>query len=300
MKYSIEGFSQEKLVEQGLDCRDAVFLRWFVDFQATNQMKIHVEDSSVFYWIDHRTIITELPILGRSTPDSVGKYIKQLIDKGVLEKHLVRRGQDRGTEVYYRIVPALIYECTTDGEEHPHDRASTAPAQIGGSDSSTMIPQQEEEREEMEDQRIPTVSEKPELSSSRPGSQKKESVYQTLAAAARVYGKMLFLSPDDRQRIQTAVGVWTATTVCKAWTDWLEAGKKLSTRFFCEDTDFSKYHKTKAPLGSGKMCPNCGKRVKAWETTEEGCMYCIVVADLAHVEQSFGEIRKRLGQPKAV
>ena len=41
------------------------------------------------------------------------------------------------------------------------------------------VQEQEEEREEMEDQRIPTVSEKPELSSSRPGSQKKESVYQT-------------------------------------------------------------------------------------------------------------------------
>ena len=134
MKYSIEGFSQEKLVEQGLDCRDAVFLRWFVDFQATNQMKIHVEGSNIFYWIDHTTVIQELPILGRSTPDSVGKYIRQLIDKGVLEKHLVRRGPDKGTEVYYRIVPALIYECTTNKEEHPHDRASTPPVQMGGSD----------------------------------------------------------------------------------------------------------------------------------------------------------------------
>ena len=134
MKYSIEGFSQEKLVEQGLDCRDAVFLRWFVDFQATDQMKIYVEGSNIFYWIDHTTVIQELPILGRSTPDSVGKYIRQLIDKGVLEKHLVRRGPDKGTEVYYRIVPALIYECTTNKEEHPHDRASTPPVQMGGSD----------------------------------------------------------------------------------------------------------------------------------------------------------------------
>ena len=28
MKYTIEGFSQEALIENGLDTRDAVFIRW--------------------------------------------------------------------------------------------------------------------------------------------------------------------------------------------------------------------------------------------------------------------------------
>lgn len=283
MKYSIEGFSQEKLVEHGLDCRDAVFLRWFVDFQATNQMKIHVEGTSVFYWIDHKTVIQELPILGRSTPDSVGKYIKQLIDKSVLEKHLVRRGQDKGTEVYYRIVPVLIYECTTDTNEHTRDCASTTPAQIGGSDSSTTIIQQEEG----EDRGISRLNDPP-----PDVSPKKEGVYQTLVDAARVYGKLLSLSRADKKRIRAAVEVWTATAVCKAWTDWLEAGKKLSIRFFCEDTDFAKY-RSPANVVVQKTCSNCGREVQPWEMTETDCVHCTEVATPEQVGEIFGELRKR-------
>ena len=286
MKYSIEGFSQEKLVEHGLDCRDATFLRWFVDFQATNQMKVHVEDSTVYYWIDHRTIIQELPILGRSTPDSVGKYIKQLIDKGVLEKHLVRRGQDKGTEVYYRIIPALIYECTTDTNEHTRDCASTTHAQNGGSDSSSMIIQKEGEY-----QGITGLNEPP-----SDVSPKKEGVYQTLVDAARVYGKLLSLSRADKKRIKAAVEVWTATAVCKAWTDWLEAGKKMSIRFFCEDTDFAKYRSVRAVVEQKNTCPNCGREMKPWEISETDCIHCAEVATPEQVGEIFGELRKRVGE----
>ena len=294
MKYSIEGFSQEKLVEQGLDCRDAVFLRWFVDFQATNQMKIHVEDSNIFYWIDHKTVIQELPILGRSTPDSVGKYIKHLIDKGVLEKHLVRRGQDKGTEVYYRIVPALIYECTTSKEEHSHDRASTPPAKLGGSDSSTTIIQQEEG----EYQGITGLNEEP--VSPLNVSPKKEGVYQTLVAAARVYGKLLSLSRQDKKRIRAAVEVWTATAVCEAWTEWLESGKKMSIRFFCEDTDFAKYRPVKAVEEPKHTCPNCGRIVKRWEMSETDCIHCAEVATPDQVGEMFGELRSKLQSVETV
>ena len=289
MKYSIEGFSQEKLVEQGLDCRDAVFLRWFVDFQATNQMKIHVEDSNIFYWIDHKTVIQELPILGRSTPDSVGKYIKHLIDKGVLEKHLVRRGQDKGTEVYYRIVPALIYECTTSKEEYPHDRTSTPPAQMGGSDSSTTIIQQKEEEEYQGSTGLNEKLDPPPKVSS-----KKEGVYQTLVDAARVYGKLLSLSRADRKRIRTAVEVWTATVVCEAWTDWLEAGKKLSIRFFCEDTDFAKYRSKTEAVEQKLTCPNCGKDVKPWEISESACVHCLEIATEEQAGEMFDTLRRRL------
>jgi hypothetical protein len=291
MKYSIEGFSQEKLVEQGLDCRDAVFLRWFVDFQATDQMKVHVEDSGIYYWIDHATIIQELPILGRSTPDSVGKYIKQLIDKGVLEKHLVRRGQDKGTEVYYRIVPALIYECTT---EHPHDRASTTPAHLYGSDSSSTITQQEE-WEEPEDPGIPKFPGNPETGSPLVVSLKRESMYETLVETARVYGKVLVLSSSDKQRIHTAVDVWKTPAVCEAWTDWLEAGKKMSIRFFCEDTDFAKYRIKPTGVNSEHICPNCGQAVKLWEMSETDCIHCTKVATPEQMGEIFDVLRTRIG-----
>jgi hypothetical protein len=148
MKYSIAGYSQKKLIEHGLDCRDAEFIRWFADFLATGQMKTHVENDAVYSWLDHQHIIDELPILGRSTLPSVGKYINHLVEKGVLEKHTIRRGTDKGTAVFYRIVPSLMHELTTDtpiehrndqssANEHYHDRTSATLAQSYGSDSST-------------------------------------------------------------------------------------------------------------------------------------------------------------------
>ena len=141
MKYSIERFSQEQLIKHGLDCRDAIFLGWLIDFQAADRVKKHIEDQDVYYWLDHQKIIDELPILGRSTLASVGKYINQLVEKSVLDKHTIRRGTDKGTAVFYRVVPDLVYDCTTEtDEEHYHNRTSATLAQSVGSDSSIMIP----------------------------------------------------------------------------------------------------------------------------------------------------------------
>lgn len=148
MKFTIEGFSQEKLTEHKLDCRDAVFLSWFVDFQATGKMRFHVENGNVYHWIDHSTAIKELPILGISRTDSMSRYLSGLIEKGAIERHVIRRGQDKGTEVYYRVVPDLVYELTSDGneaeqssnEEHMAELPSATHGPNAESDSSTMIP----------------------------------------------------------------------------------------------------------------------------------------------------------------
>ena len=39
MKYTIEGFAQDKLIELELDVSDALILRWFIDFAGTGNMK---------------------------------------------------------------------------------------------------------------------------------------------------------------------------------------------------------------------------------------------------------------------
>ena len=38
MKYTIHGFSQQKAIELGLDDRDLMILRWFVDYKDTGKM----------------------------------------------------------------------------------------------------------------------------------------------------------------------------------------------------------------------------------------------------------------------
>ena len=162
MKYSIERFSQQKLIDHGLDCRDAIFLGWMADFQSMDGIKKHIDGDSVFYWLQHKKIIDELPILGISTLPAIGKYLKSLVTKDILEQHIVRRGTDKGTAVFYRVVPNLFRDMTTStpaetattteeayssepsaattAKEHYAEEPSSTLGRTGGSDSSSMSP----------------------------------------------------------------------------------------------------------------------------------------------------------------
>ena len=153
MKFTIEGFSQEKLVENDLDCRDAVFLRWFVDFQATDKMKRVDHDGDRFYWINHESLREELPILGYNTPEMIGRYLKKLGKKGALTAHYQRKGEERGTQVFYRIDPDLLADLTSSTkrstatqttDDHSTKRSTATLDQMVESDSSTRIHLQKE------------------------------------------------------------------------------------------------------------------------------------------------------------
>jgi hypothetical protein len=63
MKFTIEGFSQERLIELGLDAIDAHILRWFIDFRDTQKMKTVISNKKVWYWVNYSGIINDLPIL---------------------------------------------------------------------------------------------------------------------------------------------------------------------------------------------------------------------------------------------
>lgn len=90
MRYSIEGFQQDKLVEYGLDSVDAVILRWFVDFIATGKMQVRVIDGVSYYWVNYSYVIEQLPVLGISAADSVGRRFKKMLKAGVIIKTTVR------------------------------------------------------------------------------------------------------------------------------------------------------------------------------------------------------------------
>jgi hypothetical protein len=140
MKYTIEGFSQQALVDNGLDARDAAFLRWFVDFQASEKM-LYTEDDEGrrYYWIKHSTVSTEMPILGLHTADSVKKYLGKLVSSGILQRKTVRRGRERGSASYYHVDGKILYSLThspaqDQGDVHPpvNDQGDVHPPTTGG------------------------------------------------------------------------------------------------------------------------------------------------------------------------
>jgi hypothetical protein len=95
MKFSIEGFSQEVLVNMGLDHADALILQWFSDFQSTGKMK-NIDDPRGGYpyqWVLYRTVIDDLPCLGITNSEVVARRFKKLCNAGALESLVYKRGK---------------------------------------------------------------------------------------------------------------------------------------------------------------------------------------------------------------
>lgn len=98
MKYTIEGFSQQALINKELDYIDALFLRYFVDFMNGGRMTNIDVEGTKFYWLDYKTALKELPILKATTRDFVYRHFKKMVDKGILKHHTKKQG---GTYSYY-------------------------------------------------------------------------------------------------------------------------------------------------------------------------------------------------------
>ena len=84
MKFTIEGFSQAELVARGLDAIDAIILRWFVDFQNTGKMKRIVHNGEVFHWVQYQAVIDDLPCVGISNKESLGRRFQKLVKAEIL------------------------------------------------------------------------------------------------------------------------------------------------------------------------------------------------------------------------
>ena len=140
MKFTIEGFSQAKLVEYGLDSRDATFLRWFVDFQATGKMKQHDVDGRFHYWIEQSHLAEDMPILGLKDANSVRKYLSRLCEKDILSRHNIARGNGetmQGSAAYYAINGDLLESLITDHRHEYTDGKGEPPVQAYRSDPSS-------------------------------------------------------------------------------------------------------------------------------------------------------------------
>ena len=124
MKYTIEGFSQEALIENGLDTRDAVFIRWFIDFISTGRMEYQDDEKGDrFYWLKHGTITEELPILGFPVGDtSIKRYLHNLVEKAVLHRIVKKLGAFRGTKTYYQLDKNLMYKLLSNDNKFTGDK----------------------------------------------------------------------------------------------------------------------------------------------------------------------------------
>lgn len=84
MKYTIMGFSQKQAIKYNLDLTDLTILRWFVDFRGTNGMAEEIYKNKVYYWIDYKSLLNDIPIIGITSKIVLRRRLKNMVDNGIL------------------------------------------------------------------------------------------------------------------------------------------------------------------------------------------------------------------------
>ena len=121
MKNTISGFNQEKLLEYGLDLKDAMLLRYFVDFRDTESMSMIIVDNKPYYWVKYDHLKSDLPILGINSNDALRKRLKKLEECGILGHYHKLEG---GSYSYYCLgdnYPKLIKSATENKDFNSYD-----------------------------------------------------------------------------------------------------------------------------------------------------------------------------------
>jgi len=104
VKYTIEGFNQEKMVELEMDCVDAVILRWFIDFKATEKMK---DLGNGFMWIYYEALIKDIPIIGIKNKKALYQRLTKM--KILEHKTFINKGTFSGYKIKGEILESILY-----------------------------------------------------------------------------------------------------------------------------------------------------------------------------------------------
>ena len=115
MKNTINGFRQDKLIENGLDLADSLILRLFADMYSSNSSKIEYQileyeveneetkektlEKDKFMWITYDYLYSQIPLVGSKS--TFIRKVGELVEKGFLKKQVInsKKGK-KGTFLY--------------------------------------------------------------------------------------------------------------------------------------------------------------------------------------------------------
>lgn len=98
MKYLVLGFNQQKLVDFELDLKDAMLLRYFVDFKKSGKMRNITLESETYYWLKYEAVVDEFPLLGIKSKDTVYRRLQKLVKCKILKHTTIK---NYGNYSYY-------------------------------------------------------------------------------------------------------------------------------------------------------------------------------------------------------
>jgi len=126
MKYTVFGLQQDKLLEWGLDLKDAAILRYIIDFQGTHKMKSRVIQGEEYFWVFYSAIRENLPILGIEKEDTFYRRFKKYVKVGLMKHRTTRAG---GVFSWYRFDPDMRAELL--GADSSETKPDENPGQTG-------------------------------------------------------------------------------------------------------------------------------------------------------------------------
>ena len=106
MKFTIHGFSQEVAIKLKLDNDELLLLRWFVDFQGSNQMNIEIRDNVPFFWVYYKKVIKDIPVISLKE-DTIYRKFKKIVKAGVLKIYTKRL---KGTDGHFKTYSYYAYD----------------------------------------------------------------------------------------------------------------------------------------------------------------------------------------------
>ena len=127
MKYTIYGYSQEKLNNQSIDLESALILRVIADLYTSNSKKIEykIMENDKYMWCTYGYIHEQIPIVGAER--TMVRKIDSLIEKGILKKIVLKeKNGKKGNYLFitlgenYSVSP----EYSTDEETKDVDRGT--------------------------------------------------------------------------------------------------------------------------------------------------------------------------------
>lgn len=126
MRFSVFAYSQEKLLEYGLDVTDALILDWFANFFIGKMEKRIFKDSSdnsrIFGWVKISKIMEDLPVIGITSEKGIRRRFDAFVEKGLMQRETVitqggKRSYYRTTELYDTLLNTKASEKTESKKE---------------------------------------------------------------------------------------------------------------------------------------------------------------------------------------
>ena len=91
MQCSFLGFSVSKMMKLGLDVKDIIILRYFVDFKDTEKNNTEVINGETYYWVNYKYMEVDMPHLALAKKAIMTRMLK-LRDLGILKHYTKKEG----------------------------------------------------------------------------------------------------------------------------------------------------------------------------------------------------------------